>query len=213
MKTRSPGPELLDVETPPRTELVRLAWWLAFVNRWLGGTRAVARHLEGLPEHAIVLDVGSGAGDVPRALARRYGFRPVALDLTGTFFFLAPDLPRVRGDARRLPFRTGSVDAAISTHVLHHLSEDDAVVSLRELARVARRRVVVNDLLRRWRALAWIRLLTIGANRFTRHDGPMSVRRGFTLEEAASLARRAGLPWLRARETFGHRFTLAGEPR
>ena len=117
----------------------------------------------------------------------------------------------MRGDARRLPFRDRSVDVVVSTHLFHHLTDEDAVLALREFSRVARRRVVVNDLLRRRRAVLWIRLLTLFANRFARADGPLSVRRGFTLAEADSLARRAGLAWLRAREHFGHRFTLAGE--
>ncbi len=69
----------------------------------------------------------------------------------------------------------------------------------------------MNDLLRRRRAVLWIRLLTLFANRFAKFDGPLSVRRGFTLAEAESLANRAGLAWLKAREHFGHRFTLAGE--
>ena len=76
--------------------------------------------------------------------------------------------------------------------------------------RVARRGIVVNDLLRNRRALVWITILTLGANEYVRADGPQSVRRGFTVEEAAALARRAGLPWLRVRRQFGHRFTLAG---
>lgn len=209
---RSTTLELLDVETPRGEELVRLAGYLAFVNRWLGATRAVAHHLEGLSRTATVLDVGAGAGDIARALVRRFpGMRPVVVDLSWGLLELAGDLPRVRGDARRLPFRNGSVEAAVSTHLFHHLTDEDAVGALVEFARVARRRVVVNDLLRRRRAVVWIRLLTLFANRFARFDGPLSVRRGFTLAEAEDLARRAGLAWLRAREHFGHRFTLAGE--
>jgi SAM-dependent methyltransferase len=212
VKDRSRTLELLDVETPRGEELARLAGYLAFVNRWLGATSAVAHHLRGLPSPATVLDVGAGAGDIARALVRRFpGLRPVAVDLSWGLLELAADFPRVRGDARRLPFRNGSVDAVVSTHLFHHLTDDDAVEALREFARVARRRVVVNDLLRRKRAVLWIRFLTLFANRFARADGPLSVRRGFTLPEVESLARRAGLRWLRTREHFGHRFTLAGE--
>jgi hypothetical protein len=103
------------------------------------------------------------------------------------------------------------VDVVTSTHLFHHLTDDEAVLALREFSRVATRRVIVNDLLRRRRAVLWIRLLTLFANRFARCDGPTSVRRGFTLGEADTLARRAGLAWLRTREHFGHRFTLAGD--
>jgi len=46
MKTRSLEPELLDLETPPESERKRITGYLAFVNRWLGGTGAVAHHLK-----------------------------------------------------------------------------------------------------------------------------------------------------------------------
>ena len=212
MRERSTDLALLDVATPRGADLTRLAGYLPFVNRWLGATAALARHMEGIPLPATLVDVGAGAGDIPRALVRRFpGLRPVVVDLSWGLLELAGDLPRVRGDARRLPFRSASVDVVTSTHLFHHLTDDDAVLALREFSRVATRRVIVNDLLRRRRAVLWIRLLTLFANRFARCDGPTSVRRGFTLGEADTLARRAGLAWLRTREHFGHRFTLAGD--
>ena len=66
MKARSTAPERLDVETPPREMMARVVGYLAWVNRWLGGASAVARHLKG--ETGTVLDVGAGAGDIARAL-------------------------------------------------------------------------------------------------------------------------------------------------
>lgn len=203
MKTRSTGPERLDVETPPREMMARVVGYLAWVNRWLGGTAAVKRHLKG--ETGTVLDVAAGAGDIARALPRS-----IALDLSETMLSFAGGLPRVRGDALRLPFADRSVDWVVSTHFLHHLSDERAVDALREFDRVARRGIVVNDLLRNRRALFWIKLFTLWANPYVKADGPQSVRRGFTVGEAEDLARRAGLPWLRVRTHFAHRFTLAG---
>jgi ubiquinone/menaquinone biosynthesis C-methylase UbiE len=135
----------------------------------------------------------------------------VAFDLSGALLSLARGLPRVRGDVRRLPFRDRSVDFVLSTHFFHHLSDDQIVETLAEFDRIARRGIIVNDLLRRRRALFWIRLFTLFANRYVKTDGPLSVRRGFTVGEVEALARRAGLGWLRVRVHFGHRFTLAGE--
>ena len=208
---RSEELELLDVETPPRRELARVAGYLAFVNRWLGGTDAVARCLRGMSGIVSVLDVGAGAADIPLDLVRRFpAVRPVAVDLSPGMLSLAEGLPRVRGDARRLPFRDQSVDVVISTHLFHHLKDDEVVLALREFDRVARRGIVVNDLLRRRRAVLWIRLLSLFANRYVRFDGPLSVKRGFTVPEIDALARRAGLYWLWTKERFGHRFTLSG---
>jgi ubiquinone/menaquinone biosynthesis C-methylase UbiE len=159
-----------------------------------------------------LLDVGSGAGDIHRELARRFpNVRVLALDHSADMLAFASGMDRVRADARRLPFPDGSVDYVVSTHFFHHLTDDQVVGVLREFGRVARRGIVVNDLLRRRRAWLWIKLLTLWANPVVKADGPLSVRRGFTVPEVEALARRAGLDWLRVRVHFGHRFTLAGE--
>jgi SAM-dependent methyltransferase len=212
MKTRSLEPELLDVETPPPEERERIAGYLAFVNRWLGGTAAVARHLRDVKEPVTVLDVAAGAADIPRDLARRYPhLKCIAFDLSEWMLALASGVPRIRGDVRWFPFRDRSVDYVITTHFFHHLTDDQIVAVLREFDRVARRGIVVNDLVRNRRALCWITLLTLGANRYVKYDGPQSVRKAFTVPEMEALARRAGLDWLRVRRHFGHRLTLAGE--
>lgn len=203
MKVRATEPERLDVETPPREMMARVVGYLAWVNRWLGGVSAVKARLRG--ESGTVLDVAGGAGDIARALPGA-----VVLDLSEMMLSFAAGLPRVRGDALRLPFKDRSVDWVVSTHFFHHLSEEGAVAALREFDRVARRGIVINDLLRNRRALFWIRLFTLWANPYVKADGPQSVRRGFTVPEAEALAAKAGLPWLRVRTHFAHRFTLAG---
>ena len=214
VSTRSREPELLDERTPPRAELVRIAGFLAFVNRWLGGTRAVAMHLRNAGCPVTVLDVGAGAADVPLALARRVpGVKPMALDRSAAMLALVSGVPRIRGDARALPLADEGVDYAISTDFFHHLSDEEAVVALKEMARVARRGIVVNDLIRNRRALFWIWLFTLFANRYVKNDGPMSVRKAFTVAEIEALARRAGLPRFRVTRHFGHRFTLTANGR
>jgi hypothetical protein len=212
MKARSLEPELLDHEIPPAPERARVAGYLAFVNRWLGGTGAIEHHLGKVKEPVTVLDVGAGAADIPRSLAARFPhLRCIAFDLSDWMLALATGVPRVRGDIRWFPFRDRSVDYVISTHLFHHLTDEQVVAVLREFDRVARRGIVVNDLLRNRRALFWIKLLTLWANRYVKYDGPQSVRRAFTIPELEMLARRAGLGWLKGRRHFAHRLTLAGE--
>ncbi len=147
-----------------------------------------------------------------RALARRFpNVSAMVLDLSGVMLSFGDGLRRVRGDGRRLPFRDRSVDYVTATHFFHHLTDEEIVSTLKEFDRVARRGIIVNDLLRRRRALFWIRLFTLFANPYVREDGPLSVMRSFTVGEVEGLAARAGLGWLRVRTHFGHRFTLAGE--
>jgi ubiquinone/menaquinone biosynthesis C-methylase UbiE len=212
MKLRSSEPERLDLETPSREMMARIVGYLGFVNRRLGGIRAVARHFASVRGPATVLDVGAGAADVPLALAARFpGLRPIALDRSPLALSFAAGLPRVRGDALRLPFADRSIDWVIATHFIHHFPDAGVVAILREFDRVARRGIIVNDVVRSRAALFWIRLLTLGANPYVRADGPQSVRRSFRLEEIESLARRAGIDWLRASPSFPCRFTLWGE--
>jgi len=149
-----------------------------------------------------VLDVATGGGDIPRWLARRWSERGwiMAADLHPQMLSQArrwsQGLPIrfLRCDARRLPFRDRGVDLVLCSLMLHHLSEADAVSALRELGRVARRRLIVNDLRRSRVAYLLIWLITrFSRNRLTRYDSPVSVERAFTPGELTALAREAGL--------------------
>jgi ubiquinone/menaquinone biosynthesis C-methylase UbiE len=143
-----------------------------------------------------LLDVGSGSGDIPRALgdrvARRSGRATVcALDRDPTAVELArrSGLTAVQGDALRLPFGDGSFDLVTAVKFAHHFRGGALNRLLAEMARVARRRVLVLDIRRHWLAyygfIAWSRVLT--RNRLVRHDGPLSVLRAFTPDELLAL--------------------------
>jgi SAM-dependent methyltransferase len=60
-----------------------------------------------------LLDVGCGPGRHARALGRR-GMEVVGIDIAADFLAIAGPGSWVRADARRLPLRAGSFDAAIS---------------------------------------------------------------------------------------------------
>ncbi len=113
-------------------------------------------------------------------------------------------------DGRSLPLPDGSVDIAMCSLVLHHLRPADAVAMLREMRRVARRGVIVNDLVRNW--LGYIGAVLFGQfctrNPLTRNDGPLSVRRAYTRREMAVLAKRAGLGPVRFRGFLGYRVAM-----
>jgi ubiquinone/menaquinone biosynthesis C-methylase UbiE len=154
-----------------------------------------------------VLDVGTGAGDIPRELvrwARREGRRirifaldrnPATLQIAAALVRDYPEITFLRGDALRLPIRAGSVDLTISAMTLHHLEPDAGVRYLAELDRAARVGFVVNDLVRSRLAhwVVWLitRFITRGA--ISRHDGPLSVKRSYTPGEVSGLCEQAGL--------------------
>ena len=209
---RRDEPERLDEPGHDRAVLAGALEDLSRVNRWLGGTRLTLRALEPLAaglavgDEISVLDVGSGASDIPRAIvgwALRRGLRPrvLATDVSVDILALAKGCDDDDGvefavaDARRLPFPGASFDVATCSLLLHHLDPDGAVAVLRELRRVSRRGIVVNDLVRGWfgYAGAWAVSRVFTSNPLTRHDAPVSVRRAYTRAELADLAALAGL--------------------
>ena len=183
------------------------------VNRWLGGTRvlfdAVWPSLRDLPSEApvSVLDVGTGAADVPVGMVRRArragrALRVTAVDLDPVTAAIAarqvcdvPEVRVIRADAFRLPFPDAAFDFVTASLFVHHFAHDEAVRLLVELRRVARRAVIVNDLRRHWVPWAFITVVSraLRTSPMFRHDAPLSVLRGFTVPELAAIARDAGV--------------------
>lgn len=203
--------ELLDEPSHDRAELEESLDDVAAVNRWLGGTRALLHHLGPLlaPDRTTaLLDAGTGSADLPRAIVRwarrhRRTVRITATDLHPQTLEIArrrsrgfPEISFALADVRALPYPDGAFDVALLSLTLHHLDSDDIVSALRELARTARRAVLVGELERSRAAYLGARLLAATVwrgNRLTRHDGPISVLRAFTPEELVDFAQRAGL--------------------
>jgi len=208
--------ELLDEPDHDPRELEASLDDVAAVNRWLGGRRALLRHLRPLLRAAArsgagppsILDAGTGIGDLPRAIAERarrdgHELRIVATDVHPQTLEIArrrlaawPEITVEAADVRDLPYPDRAFDVALLSLTLHHLDDEDQITALRELGRVARRAVIVGELERSWPAYVGARILAATVwrrNRLTRHDGPISVLRAFTPGELLDLARRAGL--------------------
>jgi SAM-dependent methyltransferase len=105
-----------------------------------------------------------------------------------------PEIRLREGDALALPCADRSADLVIASQILHHMEGDQLVQFLRELRRVARHGVVVGDLRRGvWPFLVtWVALRAFSRSPLIRHDGPMSIRRGFLGTELLGLAKTAG---------------------
>src|SRR5688500_17474518 len=147
---------------------------LRLVNRWLGGAKLTVQALERLlgpqrPEPLCILDVGAGGGDIARVVAgwarrRSRSALVVAADLSHEILSIAARHGRAGAlrfavcDGLRLPFADGQFDVAVSSLMLHHLRPAAAVAVLKEMRRVARLGVVVNDIVRWWPGVwgAWL---------------------------------------------------------
>jgi ubiquinone/menaquinone biosynthesis C-methylase UbiE len=121
-------------------------------------------------------------------------------------------LELVVADGRSIPYPDGAFDVAHSSLVIHHLDPGDAVTFLREMARVSRRGVVLNDLVRGRLYLlgAWLLSHLVSGNRLSRNDAPLSVRRAYSRDELRSLIDQAGLRVVGEVGGFvGHRVAIA----
>lgn len=207
---------------------------LGRANRWTGGTDLSRQAIDALapPPLAIsVLDVGTGGADIPVALldnARRQGraLTVTAVDLRSEVLAAAraanPALDHTPGltldvaDGRSLPYSDGSFDVVHASLVLHHLEPDEAVAFLREMGRVSRLGVVINDLGRAPITLfgAWLLSHACTRNAFSRHDASLSARRAYTKEEVIELLWQAGLrPRYSSESIFRHRWAMAAVRR
>ncbi|MBU5637849.1 methyltransferase domain-containing protein [Geomonas sp. Red69] len=182
---------------------------IRIVNRYLGDTRALLKHLSAKVQgqrHLSVLDVATGSADLPVAIvewARKKGIdiQVTGVDLNSRTIDIArrhatgyPEIKLLVADALQLPFRDQSFDLVLCSKTLHHMKEPEVVAALQEMLRVARRGFIVMDLRRSWIAYVLIYLLTriFTRNRMTRYDGPLSVLKAFTADELRKSALQAG---------------------
>jgi ubiquinone/menaquinone biosynthesis C-methylase UbiE len=178
---------------------------IEFANAVFGGSAPVVRAVRESGAQTV-LDVGCGSADIPLALVRdaeRRGnpLEITALDRSAQMLEIArrrthahPRLHFVVASGEALPFEAGTFDVVTCNLALHHFEPEAAHALLKEMRRVARITPLVCDLRRSALGFLatwlWSRVFT--RNRLSRNDGPLSVRRAYTPEEALALAKNAG---------------------
>ena len=185
---------------------------LRLLNRYLCGSRSVVlalcRVLGREPlKHLSILDVGTGSADIPAVIfawakrrhlaAKIVGIEadPITARIAVNRTLQHADINIVQGDAGAPPFSPGSFDYVIASQFLHHFTEAKIIDLLKGWATLARRGIIISDLVRHPLAYLGIRLLTrlTMRNIMTRTDAPLSVRRAFTVNEWRDLLRQADL--------------------
>ena len=224
---RSTKLERIDTGDYTAEEYDRFLREIRFVNRYVGDNRALRRSLLADMDAAVaisVLDVGAGSGELLRTIAKEKkpkitGLKLVGLDLNQRSANSIMEESRsydeihsVRGDAMMLPFGDGSFDYVISSLFAHHLTNDQIVKSLKEMARVATKRFYVIDLHRHPVAYRLYRLMcfSLGISELVTHDGSLSILRGFNPLEMEALAGRANISSLTVNRSFPFRLILSG---
>jgi 2-polyprenyl-3-methyl-5-hydroxy-6-metoxy-1,4-benzoquinol methylase len=207
-------PELMDRPQAVTPELEAYMRNLVSFNRYFGSYRLVRKFLAQwlAPDRSYrVLDLCTGAGDIPRRMvdwARAAGItlRIDAVDFSDSTLQLArrgseayPEIQFIKGDALKWETKE-TYDLVTCSLALHHFSDRDAVILLRRCRHLSHRFVLVSDLERSLPAALGVRLLTTLFYRLpmTQADANTSVQRAFSFAEMRALAEAAG--W----ENFGH---------
>jgi 2-polyprenyl-3-methyl-5-hydroxy-6-metoxy-1,4-benzoquinol methylase len=221
------GREYLDDAEQMDAHVVRRSLGdVARANALFGGTRAVIAELRHATRQAsagrslTLLDVGTGRGDIPAAAtawSHRHGIHleTIGVEQSELLARIARDQTMVMSaDALQLPLADRSVDIAMCSQVLHHFERTTAATVLRELHRVARLRVIVSDLHRSWFAAAgiWLASYPLVFHPVSRHDGVVSVLRGFTRRELGELVRSSVGQQADVRYRLGFRVTASWTP-
>jgi len=197
-RERARGSEFLDhPDADPRLveQSYRFMW---AVNRIGGGTRVVRRFLAHefgtLPRGRTVtiLDIGSGDCDIPLAVRRwadRRGHqvRFTCLDHDARALALAQQkiarcrcgtVEAVQADV--FTYRpAGAFDYAVGSMAFHHFTDDQIDRLIRHLRGFVRRALLINDLHRCLLNYVACFLLALPIDPAIRHDGLLSIRRGF----------------------------------
>jgi SAM-dependent methyltransferase len=121
----------------------------------------------------------------------------------------------VRGDGNAPPFRAASFDFVLASQLLHHFSEERIIALLRTWSKLARKAIIISDLVRHPVAYCGIRLVTklFTRNVMTLTDAPLSVQRAFTMAEWDELFRRAEIGPVQLFSVFPYRVLALVSPK
>jgi SAM-dependent methyltransferase len=208
---RSRAAELMDAEAVDLATFAACLRDLERINRWTGAYRITLGWLDRLQavhgvRRLVVLDVGSGHGDMLRAIAAWGAARSLALDLIGVDRNPHTAAAAAQATPPALPIRYLSADVfdlppslrpdvVISALFAHHLDDAALVRFLRWMEARARCGWLINDL-HRHAVPYWIARWTpalLRMNRLVRHDAAVSVARAFARPDLQRLLDQAGL--------------------
>ena len=221
-------PELMDRADLAEAEHVSALVGLRRANQATKAAQHVAKPILALArrdgiDRISVLDVACGGGDVPIDVALRAKSMGIGIELT-LLDRSATALRSAAAAAERAGVRCRCVQADILNECpqlkfdvvtcslfLHHIHQPGQVVDfLKNLRRIARRRIVINDVRRSWIGwgTAWIGSRVLSRSPLVHHDGPASVRGAWTMHELASFAAEAQMNGATVRRSWPWRMLM-----
>lgn len=207
---RHQQPEMMDQDDLPRAVHLRALSGLARLNHFTGVARDLYSRIREVamdtPAKTIrILDVASGAADLPIAWARRARKDGLKLEITTLDIsdvaieeqlrraaMASVQIQAIQQNCITEPLPVG-FDVITNSLFMHHLDDEEVVTLMASMQQAARQRVVICDLERSRLNLG---LVTIGSQLLSRsivvhHDAKLSVRGAFNVSEFQDLAERA----------------------
>lgn len=178
------------------------------IGKWLGGDAATFAPLKQMnPPPDSILDVGCGGGLFAIKLASFFSHTQVTgIDINPLAIQFADEqLAKMEPPLKNIAFvctkqekltePSRSYDAVIATLVCHHLSDADLIDFIVSACRIAKRKVIINDLHRHPLSFSLFGLVSslFFRNRLIQHDGLLSIKKGFTYDELVQMLTKAGI--------------------
>lgn len=211
-KHRSSLPELMDDPNLPKEQLNVALRDITKVNRYLGGNqitvagiRQLMRSQPDKTEWSIV-DVGCGNGEMIRHIAKTFKkgshkFHLKGVDINGESIKMAKEFS---SDLKNVDFEVVDIlnitskelpcDILVCNLTMHHFSDAEIHIFLAKFYKLAAVGVVINDLHRSVIAYQLFRGFSriFMKSPIARHDGRISIARGFRLEELKQFSQHLG---------------------
>lgn len=227
LKRRRLEPELMDDPALAPASHHAALGGLERINRLSFSIRRIWNPIAALarkhPEQTIkVLDVATGAGDIPIGLWQRAYRAGLKIEVAGCDASdRAIQFAQNRAKAHKADVHFFQIDAVAQplpegydvvtcSLFLHHLQEHHVIALLAAMSKAAAKMIVISDLNRTAMgyALAVVVTRLLTRSKVVHTDGPLSVAGAFTMEEAHRLAQKAGLAGASLHRIFPSRWRL-----
>ena len=202
MKNRKLTPELMDDPTLDPVTLQSALKDVTLVNKWLGGehitVEGIRYFINKFPQEKYkIVDLGCGDGAMLRKIAnhmraQRIQVELVGLDLNEKSLDLArqqskdyPEIVYKKQDILQLESTSFQCDIIISVLTMHHFTNDEILIFLKQFLKLSKLGVVINDLHRSkiahilFKGFSTVFMKT----HIARHDGLISIERAFSKNE------------------------------